>query len=146
MGVVDTLGPALWNWTSFQKMNWFKNVNNTKWALKLVLHIEWKKKIWKISIIFDFESQPLPVFEKSPLHLLIERGQTIENWIVSPKLGSFFQSEKFVCLRGLPIFLATVTSTVSWNPTIYNIIRWIAGPIRQTTCQPSVRRSEYFFS
>ena len=24
------------------------------------------------------------------------------------------------------------------NPTIYNIIRWFAGPMGQTTCQPSI--------
>ena len=64
----------------------------------------WHRKI-------DFESQILAVFDKSPLYLLIERGLTIQNLIVSPKPGSFFQSEKFVCLRGFPIFLATVTST-----------------------------------
>ena len=32
-----------------------------------------------------------------------------------------------------------------WNPSIYNIIRWFAGPMGQTTCQPSVWYYYYFF-
>ena len=31
------------------------------------------------------------------------------------------------------------------NPTIYNIIRWFAGPMGQTTRRPSVWYSKYFF-
>ena len=32
-----------------------------------------------------------------------------------------------------------------WNPTIYNMIRWFAGPMWQTIRRPSVWRSKYFF-
>ena len=40
-----------------------------------------------------------------------------------------------------------VTIATSWNPTIYSIIRWFAGPMEQTTHWPSVWwRSKYFFS
>ena len=33
----------------------------------------------------------------------------------------------------------------SINPSIYNIIRWFAGPMGQTTRQPSVWCSKYYF-
>ena len=32
-----------------------------------------------------------------------------------------------------------------WNPSIYNIIRWFAGPMGQTTHQPSIWCSKYYF-
>ena len=34
---------------------------------------------------------------------------------------------------------------LSWNPTIYNIIRWFARPLGQTTPWPSVWHSKYSF-
>ena len=44
--------------------------------------------------------------------------------------------------------LSTSYPNIGWqnkNPTIYNIMRWFAGPMGQTTRQPSVWRSKYFF-
>ena len=43
------------------------------------------------------------------------------------------------------IHLLIWPSTHSTNLTIYNIICWFAGPMRQTTLQPSVWLSKHFF-
>ena len=36
------------------------------------------------------------------------------------------------------IFQNVLAALALWNPTIYNIIRWFAGPMGQTTRQPRV--------
>ena len=36
-------------------------------------------------------------------------------------------------------------SMLTINLSIYNIIRWFAGPMEQTTCRPSVWYSKYYF-
>ena len=42
--------------------------------------------------------------------------------------------------------LAIVLLLLSWNPTIYNIIRWFAGLLGAMTCGPSVWCSKHNFS
>ena len=36
-------------------------------------------------------------------------------------------------------------SFLSWNPSIYNILRWVAWTMGQTNCRPRVWTSKYFF-
>ena len=41
------------------------------------------------------------------------------------------------------IFCLDMTQT--WNPSIYNIIRWVAWMMGQTNCPPSVWCSKYYY-
>ena len=66
-------------------------------------------------------------------------------WLASPTLGvSLFMSPSLL-LSFLQLLVKTAHGNDATNPLIYNIIRWFAGPMGQTTSRTSVWRLKYFF-
>ena len=56
---------------------------------------------------------------------------------------SFFLT--FLLGDGQKCEASSVIDNASWNLTIFNIIRWVAGSMGQTTHRPSIWCSKYYF-
>ena len=77
-------------------------------------------------------------FPKSFTELLKINSQDTAQVEIPVKFFDFTRSENYHLTLKIMWLGNRLMMKETRNPSIYNIIRWFAGPMRQTTCRPSV--------
>ena len=112
-----------------------------------------------VFIYFFYQDAKLSEAWKSKMHPFLSKFSSDKSWVTLTRYKNFHALFIFLelqsqgtnvfilqqCLDILKIYSSRIHLSTTRNPTIFNIIRWVAGSLGRTTHWPSVWCSQYYF-